>query len=113
MKKIAIVSFDGEMPCFVHALLNVWNYHQRGYDVALIVEGASCARLGDINKSPQASLWNNIREAGLVRSVCKACAAMMNTLEIAQEQELPIDGALSGHSDLEVFTKEGYDIILF
>ncbi|NLL43274.1 MAG: cytoplasmic protein [Firmicutes bacterium] len=113
MKKIAIVSFRGEMPCFVHALLNVWNYHERGYEVALIVEGASAARIEDIASSPQGGLWKKIREAGLIRSVCKACAAQMGTLSEAEAQGLPIDAALSGHSDLEVFTAAGFEIILF
>lgn len=112
-KKIAIVSFQGEMPCFMHALLNVWNYHERGYEVALIIEGASTARLADITKVPQAKLWEKIKETGLVRSVCKACAVQMNTLQEAEAQGLPIDGALSGHSDLEIFTAQGYEIILF
>lgn len=113
MKKIAIVSFQGEMPCFAHALLNVWNYHERGYDVALIIEGASAKRLLDITASPLGGLWAKIVDAGLVRSVCKACAAQMGSLEEAKEQGLPIDAALSGHSDLEVFTAQGYEIILF
>lgn len=113
MKKIAVVSFQREMSCFVHALLNVWNYHERGYEVALIVEGASTARIADIGKTPQGKLWEKIREAGLIRSVCKACAAQMGTLAEAEAQGLPIDAALSGHSDLEVFTAEGFEIILF
>jgi hypothetical protein len=113
MKKIAIVSFRGETPCFVHALLNVWNYYQRGYEVALIVEGASAARIADISKTPQGRLWDKIKEAGLVRSVCKACAAQMGSLAEAEAQGLPIDAALSGHSDLEVFTAAGFEIILF
>lgn len=113
MKKIAIVSFQGEMPCFTHALLNAWNYHERGYEVALIVEGASTARIADITQTPQAQLWEKIRAAGLIRSVCKACAAQMGSLEEAEAQGLPIDAALSGHSDLEVFTKAGFEIILF
>jgi hypothetical protein len=109
MNRIAIVSFQGEMPCFVHALLNVWNYHERGYEVAFIVEGASTARIADIAKGPQGKLW----DAGLIRSVCKACAAQMGSLAEAEAQGLPIDSALSGHSDLEVFTRDGYEIILF
>jgi len=113
VKKIAVVSFQGEMPCFLHALLNAWNYHERGYTVALIVEGASTARLADITRAPQAGLWEKIKAAGLVRSVCKACAAQMGTLQEAEAQGLPVDAALSGHSDLEVFTREGFEIILF
>lgn len=113
MKKIAIVSFKGEMPCFVHALLNVWNYHEKGYEVALIVEGASAARIADISSAPQGKLWEKIRDAGLIRSVCKACAAQMGTLAEAEAQGLPIDAALSGHSDLEVFSAAGFELILF
>ena len=113
MKKIAIASFQGEMPCFVHALLNVWNYHERGYEVALIVEGASTARISDIAQSPQGKLWEKIRDAGLIRSVCKACAVQMGSLADAEAQGLPIDAKLSGHSDLELFTKAGFEIIIF
>lgn len=113
MKKIAIVSFTGEMPCFIHALLNLWNYHQKGYETALIVEGAATARLEDITKSPHSELWEKIRAQGLIKSVCKACAAQMGTLQEAERQGLPIDAALSGHSDLEVFSAQGYEIILF
>ena len=113
MKKIAIVSFKGEMPCFVHALLNVWKYHERGYETALNVEGASTARLADIGASPKAELWEKIKAAGLVKSVCKACAAQMGTMEVVEKQGLPIDAALSGHSELEVFTAQGYDLVLF
>lgn len=113
MNKIAIVSFQGEMPCFAHALLNVWNYHERGYEVAFIVEGASCARISDIATTPQAKLWEKIREAGLIRSVCKACSVQMGSLAAAEAQGLPIDSALSGHSDLEVFTAQGYELIIF
>ena len=61
MRKIAIVSFQGEMPCFVHALLNVWNYYERGYDSALIIEGASTKLLGQIRTPPKASFGRRLR----------------------------------------------------
>jgi hypothetical protein len=113
VRKIAIVSFQGEMPCFVHAILNVWNYHERGYETALIVEGASTKLLLTIADSPQGKLWQKIKDAGLIKSVCKACAIQMGSLTEAELQGLPIDAALSGHSDLERFTKDGYELILF
>ena len=50
---------------------------------------------------------------GLDPPVGKACAAQMGTLQEAEAQGLPIDAALSGHSDLEVFTAQGFEIILF
>ena len=75
MKKIAIVSFQGEMSCFTHALLNLWNYHERGYETALIIEGASTKLISELEQSPRAELWKKIKDAGLVKSVCKACGA--------------------------------------
>ena len=113
MKKMAIVSFQGNMSCFVHALLNLWDYHEKGYETALIIEGQSCARVADIVDSPQAGLWSKIKEAGLVKAVCKACAANVGTLESAEQQELPIDATLSGHASLEPYTNQGYEIMLF
>ncbi len=113
MKKMAIVSFEGNMSCFVHALLNVWDYHQKGYEVALIIEGQSCARIADIGDSPKGQLWNDIKTAGLIKAVCKACAAAVDTLDAAEEQELPIDATLSGHAALEPYTTAGYEIVLF
>lgn len=113
MKKMAIVSFQGNMSCFVHALLNVWDYHEKGYEVALIVEGQSCARVVDIGSSPQGKLWEKIKDAGLVKAVCKACAAQMDALAAAEEQGLPIDASLSGHAALEPFSSDGFEIVLF
>ena len=113
MKKIAFVSFEGDMMCFLHALLNVWDYHEKGYEVALVMEGASTARILDIEKSPHKDLWQKIVEARLIKAVCKACAAQMGSLEKAEADGLPISAALSGHAPLEPYTNEGYEIILF
>jgi hypothetical protein len=113
MTKIAIVSFVGEMSCFVHALLNLWNYHEKGYEARLVIEGASTARILDIGTFPKGELWEKIKRADLVHSVCKACAAQMGVLQEAEKQGLRIDAVLSGHSDLEPLTKQGYQIILF
>ena len=79
----------------------------------MIIEGASTKLLSTIADSPQGKLWQKIKDAGLIKSVCKACAVQMGSLTEAELQGLPIDSALSGHSDLEPFTKEGYEIILF
>ena len=111
--KIGIVTFQGELSCFVHALLNALDYHGRGYETALIIEGQSCARVADITQSPKAELWRTVVEAGLVKAVCKACAAQMGSLEAAQAQGLPIDASLSGHASLEPYSRQGYELILF
>ncbi len=101
------------MSCFAHALLNTWDYHQKGYNVALIIEGASCERVRDVDQSPHAPLWQKIRDAGLVKAVCKACSAQLGSLEKAEEENLPIDSSLSGHVSLEPYSKEGFEFIVF
>ena len=113
MKKIAIVAFKGEMPCFVHALLNLWNYHMKGYETKLIIEGMATERILDMEESSKKELWKSIKAANLISSVCMACSVQTNSLEAAKNQGLPIDNSLSGHSDLEPFTQSGYEIIIF
>lgn len=112
MKKIVFVSFRGELACFQHVLLNVWDYHQRGYETALVMEGESTERLGDIVFSPKAKLWQQIKDTGLVTAVCKACAAQMGTLDEAERQGLPVDSSLFGHAALEPFTRNGWEIVV-
>ena len=82
MRKIAIVSFQGEMSCFVHALLNVWNYHERGYETALIIEGASTRLLSDIPNSPKGELdkTDPTRHCGELDEVCPTRPMAVRTM---------------------------------
>ena len=60
MKKIAIVSFEGEMMCFVHALLNIWDYHEKGYEVASLWR-ASTAESSILKKPAQRAVAEDVK----------------------------------------------------
>ncbi|MGM0418609.1 MAG: cytoplasmic protein, partial [Thermodesulfobacteriota bacterium] len=45
MKKKAFFVFNGDPMCFVHVLLNALDMKEKGYDIKLIIEGASAGLL--------------------------------------------------------------------
>jgi len=113
--KTALVAFQGEAMCFAHVLLNALDHQSKGHEVAVIVEGAACkliVELADPGK-PFAKLYAEVRDKGLIKAVCKACASKMGSIEAAQEQGLPIDGEMSGHPSLAKWQEEGWQIITF
>ncbi len=113
--KVALVAFEGEAMCFVHVLLNALDLDAKGHEVAVIIEGAATkliAELADPAK-PFANLYADVKERGLVKAVCKACAAKMGGLEAAEQQGLPIVGDMKGHPSLEPWLTDGYQILTF
>ncbi|MFP4354711.1 MAG: DsrE family protein [Phycisphaerae bacterium] len=114
-KQIAILAFKGETMCFVHALLNALDMHEKGFDVKVILEGAAT---GQISQMPEAEdhfaqLYRKVKEKGLVDVVCQACAKQMNSLEAARAQSLPLSAEMSGHPPLAPYVEAGYQIITF
>jgi hypothetical protein len=113
--KIVLLAFEGETMCFVHVLLNALDLAEKDHDVAVIIEGAATqliAELADPSK-PFAKLYAEVKERGLVKAVCKACASKMGALDAAKEQELPIVGDMKGHPALEPWLTQGYQVITF
>ena len=113
--KIALVAFNGESVCFAHVLLNAIDMAQKGDHVRVIIEGNATKQIAELidPDQPFASLYDKVRKLGLITAVCKACAAKTGALEAAEEQGLPIIGAMSGHPPLREHAAEGYQIITF
>lgn len=112
-KKVAIFAFQGEPMCFVHALLNTLDLHEKEYDVKLIIEG-SATRLVQTLINPQepfAGLYEKVKQAGLIDCVCHACAAKMGSLEAAETQFLPLCREMSGHPSMAKYLEQGYQIV--
>lgn len=113
MKKIAIFGFTGELLCFNHALINALDFHEKGYEVTLIIEGASAGLIpkliGDAN--PFKNHFDKCMEKGLVGGVCRACANKLGTLEAAEAYGFTILGDLFGHPSMAAYSEKGYDII--
>jgi len=113
MEKVVIFAFVGELPCFAHALINGLDMKKRGWDVKLVIEGSATRLIKDLAdpEKPFASLYLKAREAGLIDCVCRACAKMMGTLAVAEEQGLPICDELGGHPSMASYSEKGYRII--
>jgi len=113
--KLALVAFEGDAMCFVHVLLNALDMDDKGHDVAVIIEGAATKLIVDLADpaKPFAKLFTDLKERGLVKAVCKACAAKMGALDAAKDQGLPIVGDMNGHPALEPYLADGYQIITF
>ncbi len=115
MKKIALFAFNGDPMCFVHVLLNTIDMKDRGYEVALVIEGSATRLLLEITNEghPLHDLFKKVKDLGLIDCVCKACANKMGTLETATEEGLPLCGPMSGHPSMASYMEEGYEILIF
>lgn len=111
--KVAIFAFNGEMMCFMHSMLNAMDMNRKGYDVKLILEGKATSLIGELDKeeTPFSNLYKKCKDLGILYGVCKACCQKMGTLEEAKRQDLKILDDMNGHSGMEVFISQGYEII--
>lgn len=114
MKK-AFFAFKGDPVCFIHVLLNALDMNEKGMEVKIVMEGASTALIPDLAMSgnPLNSMWEKVKEIGLVAGVCKGCAIKMQALESAKAQNLAILDDMKGHPSMAAFFENGYDIITF
>ena len=113
--KFALFAFNGDPMCFVHVLLHTLDMQKQGYDVKLVIEGSATKLVKDLLNpdAPFAKLYAQIKEAGLIDCVCRACANKMGSLESAEEQGLPICDDLQGHPSMTGYIENGYTIITF
>lgn len=115
MKKIALFAFNGDPTCFVHVLITALDMNGKGWDVKLVIEGSAAKLVKDLTEpgAPLGRLYAEVKEAGLIDCVCRACSQKMGSLESAEEQHLPVCGDLKGHPSMAAYIEKGYDIITF
>lgn len=115
MKKFVLFVFNGDPMCFVHVLLNALDMNSKGYEVKIVVEGASVKLIPELVKpeNPLNGFWKKCLAAGLVEGVCKACSNKLGTLEAAKEQGLALLDDVSGHPGMAAYRDKGYEIITF
>jgi hypothetical protein len=115
MDKIALFAFNGEMTCFVHVLLNALDLRDKGHEVAVVMEGAATAlipRLAD-PVNPLNDLYHQVKDAGLIAEVCRACAAKMKVTEAVEAQKLAFGDDIKGHPSMGRYLANGFTIITF
>jgi hypothetical protein len=113
MKYLFLATEDNKMHLY-HPLLNANNFHEKGNDVAVILECASPKLLiGIANESIKLPVFDKAMELEIIDSACKACTAAFDATDAAKQLGVPIKGELSGHSDLLKFAADGFSIITF
>lgn len=115
MEKFALFAFNGDATCFVHVLLNGLNLKARGQEVKIVIEGAACGLIPELEEAghPFHQLYAKAKEDGLLDGVCKACAQKMGSLDAVRAQGLAVREDMSGHAGMAPYLLEGYQIITF
>jgi hypothetical protein len=113
MKYMFLATEDNKMQ-LMHLLLNANNFHDKGHDVAVVLECASPKLLiGLADGSIKLPMFDTALQNGIINHACKACTANFNATESAEKLGVSLKGELSGHSDLLKFAQDGFSIISF
>lgn len=115
MQKTALFAFNGEMMCFIHVLLNALDMHEKGHEVALVIEGAATQLVPELarKENPMHKLYAKTKELGLIAGACKACSAKLNVLEAVKAEGLDLLDDMNGHPGMAGFMARGFTIISF
>jgi hypothetical protein len=115
MQKVALFPFNGEMMCFIHVLLNTLDMHEKGLEVIVVVEGAATRLLPELARqdNPMHSLYQKVRDKGLLAGACKACSAKMGVLESVRADGVPLLDDMNGHPGMAGLMLQGYAIVTF
>jgi len=115
MKKVAFFAFRGEYMSFIHVLLNAIDMKNEGYDVKIVIEGATTKLIPEMvmEGNPLQAPYEKAKTMGLVDGVCRACSSKTGTLEAAEVQGLRLLDDMSGHPGIARYIDQGYEIITF
>jgi hypothetical protein len=114
-KKIALFGFNGNLMCFSHALLNAMDMTARGFDVKLVLEGASVELVKDLvdRDKPFGQMFCQAMEDGLIDGACEACSNSLGVREHVQQAGLRLLGDMHGHPSMAGYIEQGYEVIVF
>ncbi len=115
MKKVLLCAFNGEIMCFVHVLLNALDFVGRGYDTAVIVEGAAVKAVPEIASPdhPMHGLYADVKKAGLIHGVCRACSVKFGVVDGVEKEGLELLADMKGHASLARYVDQGFEVITF
>lgn len=114
-QKVSIWAFRGDPICIVHVFLNALDMDKLGYEIAIIFEGEATKLIktyhDEKDKAPFYNLYSQVKEKGLIKAVCRACATKMGAVKEAEAEGLPLVDSMSGHPPMSEYTENGYKII--
>jgi hypothetical protein len=98
----------------VHALLYAKELAEKGYQVALIFDGAGTGWANELRKpeNPFHQHYVRIKELGLVEEICDYCADLFDVKEnLPEQQRKLLVGDYEGHPSIVRWIEQGYKII--
>ena len=115
MKKVALFVFNGSPLCFVHVLLNALDMHDRGDEVAIVMEGEATRLVAELEKPDNwlNDLWKQVRAKHLVAGACQACSQKLDVRSQIQASGLPLLADMKGHPGMAAYRDKGFDIMTF
>lgn len=113
--KTALFVFNGDPMCFIHVLLNALDLHAAGHEVRVVMEGASVKLVPEIITPghPQARLFAQVREKGLLDGACKACSVTLGVDKAVAAADVPLIGDMNGHPSMRSYLETGFQVITF
>lgn len=114
MKTVFFV-FNGDPMCFVHVLLNALDMHGCGREVRVVMEGALVSLAEPLMEPghPLHRLFIQVRQAGLLDGLCRACASKLGAAAHAEQAGIPLIGDMHGHPSMREYMDAGFQIITF
>ncbi|MHA1419063.1 MAG: hypothetical protein ACTSVO_01670 [Candidatus Heimdallarchaeaceae archaeon] len=110
MKKLLFVIWTANKGTFTHVMMNVLDFFEKSYKVGVAFESEGCKLIPTFEENKNAK-FEKMKENNLIFSVCRVCAKATGSLDSAERQKLPIHDDLFGHTPLENWVKEDFDII--
>jgi len=113
MTKVVFFAFRSEPICFMHAMLNALDLEDKGMWGEIVFEGKSTLLIPLIAQPDHFlnPLYEQAKSQGMFYGACQACAQKMEAAEIAESENIPLIGDMSGHPPMSDFIKQGYTII--
>jgi hypothetical protein len=99
----------------VHALLYATELAEKGYEVALIFDGAGTGWANELRKpeNPLHKHYVRIKELGMVEEICDYCAESFDVKDdLTEQQRKLLVGDYEGHPSLVKWIERGYQIIV-
>ncbi|MFP4197064.1 MAG: cytoplasmic protein [Methanomassiliicoccales archaeon] len=114
-EKTVIFAFNGEPMCFGHALMNVLDMDERGFECKMVIEGTATGLTKELTDPSRmfASEYAKVKEKGLIDCVCQACSSATGSLDEVKEQGLPLCKEMRGHPSVGRYLGEGYTVLVF
>ncbi len=110
MNKVVFFAFSGNKMGINHIFLNVLDLREKEIDARVVIEGEAVTLIREFEESNN-PLYKEVKDKGLIDSICKGCSEKLGVLEYNETVGIPITGSMKGHPPMEPYISDGYQVI--